>query len=114
MDLLGIILCSVQVASRLAALVVMIRGWWKRNHFLLEKSSLLLAIVRVPAARDNSVAAELLLSEETRSNVMLLHKARVIMSGWHAPALVFLMLCMEAFEVLLRWFIRVLHRDPLV
>ena len=50
MDLLSIILCSVQVASSLAALVVMIRGWWERNQLLLEKSSLLLAIVRVPAA----------------------------------------------------------------
>ena len=76
---------------------------------MLEKSSLLLAIVRVPAARDESIASELLLSQETRGDVMLLDKARVIMSGWHAHALEFFMLCMEAFEVLLSWFIRVLH-----
>ena len=92
----------------------MIGGWWKRNQLLLEKSSLLLAIVRVPAARDDSVATELLLSKETRSNVVLLHKTRVIMSGWHAPALVFLMLCVEAFEVLLSRIIRDLRRDPQV
>ena len=64
MHLLGIILSSVKVPSRLATLIVVIGGRWERNELLLEKPGLILAVVCVAAARNNTVAAELFLSQE--------------------------------------------------